>query len=48
MQNLTAIDHLDSLGIYGKILSKWFFKILDGMAWTRLISFRIQKNGMLL
>jgi hypothetical protein len=37
-----------NLGIYNKILSKWIFKILDGMARTRLIPFRIQKSGMLL
>ena len=48
MENLTARDHLDNLGIHGKILSKWIFKILDGMAWTSLISFRIWKNGTLL
>ena len=45
MENLTARDNLVILGIYGKILSKWIFKILDRTAWTRLILFRIRKSG---
>jgi hypothetical protein len=47
-ENLIARDHLDNLGTYGKIMSKRIFKILDGTTWTRFISFRIWKSGMLL
>jgi hypothetical protein len=36
-RNLRNVDHLKDLDVEGRIIIKWFFKKLDGVAWSGLI-----------
>jgi hypothetical protein len=38
-------DHLDNLGVDGRIILKRIFKKWDGVAWTGLIWLRIGTGG---
>ena len=38
-------DYLEELGLNGRILIKWIFKMWDGEAWTGLIWLRIGTGG---
>jgi hypothetical protein len=41
-------DHLEDLGIGGKIILKWILRKFDGMAWTGIVWFRTGGSGRLL
>jgi hypothetical protein len=41
-------DHLEDLGVDGKIILEWILTQYTGSTWTGLMCLRIEKNGGLL
>jgi hypothetical protein len=38
-------DHMEDLGLDGKVILKWIFRKWDGEAWTGLLWLRIGTGG---
>jgi hypothetical protein len=38
-------DHLENVGVYGRIILKWIFKKWNGESWTVLIWLRMGTGG---
>ena len=43
--NVRERDHLEDLGVDGRIIVKWIFKKWDGDAWAGLLWLRIGTGG---
>jgi len=43
--NVMERDHMEDLGLDGKVVLKWIFREWDGEAWTGLLCFRIGTGG---
>jgi hypothetical protein len=43
--NLRKRHHLEELGVDGRIVLRWIFRMWDGRAWTGLIWLRIGTGG---
>jgi hypothetical protein len=48
VESLKVRDHLEDLGLYGKIILKWLIRKQGGRVWTGIIWFRIDTVGRLL
>jgi hypothetical protein len=43
--DLMERDHLEELGVDGKVILEWMFKKWDGESWTGLLWLRIWTGG---
>jgi len=44
-RNIRETDHLEDLGVDGKIILKWIFNNWDEQTWTGLVWLRIGTRG---
>jgi hypothetical protein len=47
-ENLKGRDHLEDLGVYGKIILEWILGKYGGEVWTGCIWLRIGTSGRIL